>query len=147
MMWPTLLTDVVFPIILIIDDSCFSLQKTNVTIFSINVWGEYKFISPPTSCLTDGPLQLHALKPLINKTASAVSWSLLSSWRTSILRLINTPEVCPGFLLCTTLAGHWDVLKGRWEINLKVYFTVSILCVSWGNTISYLLLITLRRHF
>lgn len=27
MAWPTLLTEAVFPIILIIDDSCFSLQK------------------------------------------------------------------------------------------------------------------------
>lgn len=131
MTWPTFLTDVVFPIILIIDDGCFSLQKNKcfiisffITTFFINVWGEYKFISLPTSCLADGPVQLHALKPLINQTAAAVSWSLLSPWRTSVLRLINAPEACPDFLLCTTLTDHWGVLKGRWEIDLKVYFTI-----------------------
>lgn len=32
MAWPTLLTEAVFPIIVIIDDSCFSLQKCFRTI-------------------------------------------------------------------------------------------------------------------
>lgn len=33
MTWPTLLTDVVFPIMLIIDGSCFSLQKKKPKCF------------------------------------------------------------------------------------------------------------------
>lgn len=53
MTWPTLLTDVVFPIMLIIDGSCFSLQKKtpNVLFYFIyfifsfrNVRRGYKFI-------------------------------------------------------------------------------------------------------
>lgn len=106
-------------------------------LFSRNVRREYKFIWRPTSCLADAHVQPHALKPLINQTAPAVSWSLLSPWRASVLRLINTPEACPDSLLCTTIVGHWDALKGRSEMT-KVYFTISTLCVPWGNTISFL---------
>lgn len=90
-------------------------------VFFRNAQGEHKSKSQPTSCSVDGPLQRHALKPLINQTSPALSWSLLSPY-------VNfTPHQHTwGLSWCSAL--HYPrrplgVLKGRREINLKVYFT------------------------
>lgn len=114
-----------------------------MTIFFRNVWWEYKFISRPTSCLADGLVQPHALKPLINQTAAGVSWSLLSPWRASVFRLINAPEACPGFLLCITLSGHWGALKGRGEMNLNNNASESKVIYFFNVAV----LVTRRSHF